>query len=235
MKQLRFAQIIILIIFLINSTFILAQNTSNGMVRRQNTTQNNRNNGTKQAKSAWDRKNYQTITHKNFRNQTVFNKSIDTENMDFPLINAAIFYVTNEIRSKNNLTPLEYAPELEIMAFHHAKAMLEQGFFSHQNPKTSNRRTTSDRAKLAGIANPAIAENIAMKGGFGEDTYLKLAESFLEQWMSSKGHRENILSTSANALGCGLMLRGDSVYAVQCFQWFKKIQNSGKAIDKLPE
>lgn len=186
--------------------------------------------------AGWDYSDYTATDYKNFRSNPLFQQKIDPDNIDYPLANAAIFFMTNEIRVKNGLAPLVFSQELEIAAWHHSKLMVEKNFFSHTNSLISERRDPSSRGKLAGITNPSIAENIAEgfginyragspiyprnveKGEFSysangplleSHTYLSLAESLLTQWMNSSGHRSNILSKSALQLGCGVYFYRD--------------------------
>jgi len=186
--------------------------------------------------AGWKYSDYTSTDYKNYRNNTLMQQKIDPDNIDYPLANAAIYFMTNEIRVKNGLSPLEYSQELEIAAWHHSKLMVEKKFFSHTNSLDSIRRDTSARGKLAGITNPSIAENIAEgfglnyspgspiyprnveKGEFSyssngplleNHTYITLAESLLTQWMNSSGHRSNILSKSALQMGGGVYFYRD--------------------------
>jgi uncharacterized protein YkwD len=184
--------------------------------------------------SAWKRESYKTVSHENFRKNELFNQKINSNQPDYPLLNACIFFAVNEQRAKQKLKPLDYAQELEISAWHHAKRMAEKDFFSHENNLDKSRKSPDDRAKLAGISNPFIAENIAMRSGFSNNTtYLALTDDFIAQWMNSKGHKENILHKNALQLGCGVFMKGNDWYGTQCFQWFKPIK-AQKASDKLP-
>lgn len=185
------------------------------------------------ASPRWNRDNYKVIDHKNFRKAEAFNKKIDYSHIDYGLVNAAVFYLTNEQREKKRLKPLEYAPALEVMAWNHSVQMAGKKFFSHTNFKDKKRRDTDDRARLAGITNPSIAENIAYST---EDpqTYLEVAEMLVDLWMHSKGHKENILSKSALQLGCGAYYYKGSWYGTQNFQWFKKVEMGNDAVDELP-
>jgi uncharacterized protein YkwD len=181
-------------------------------------------------KKKWLRENYSSVTLANFRKNPLFLEQIDFANIDYPRIDAVIFFVTNEIRAKNNLTFLPYAEELERSAFHHAKRMTEKRFFSHTDTTDAKRSSPSDRGRLAGIANPHLAENIAETFGIAytagksfyprqgkpgsfsyspngplilPHTYLSFADDLLKIWMNSSGHRANILSQNALSLGCG--------------------------------
>lgn len=189
--------------------------------------------------AGWKYSDYTSTDYRNFRNNPLMQQKIDPEKIDYPLANAAIYFMTNEVRVKNGLSPLEYSQELEIAAWHHSKLMVEKNFFSHTNSINSDRRDPGARGKLAGITNPSIAENIAE--GFGlnyrpgapiypkniengefsysangplleNHTYISLAESLLTQWMNSSGHRSNILSKSALQMGGGVYFYRDRTF-----------------------
>ncbi len=185
------------------------------------------------SQDVWDYSFYDSVNHNNFRNFTIFKQKINPSQPDYALINAALFFLTNEIRTKNDIKPLDYHAALEIAAYNHSKEMVEKKFFSHTNSKTKKRRNTGDRARLAGINNPFIAENIAYNFISNGDTYLDIAEKLITQWMNSKGHRENILSENGLQLGCGVFIRNEYVYATQNFQWYYTIIEK-QAEDKLP-
>ncbi len=172
---------------------------------------------------------YNNLKLKTFRKDKLFNDTIDFKKIDIARLNAAIFFVTNEIRVKHKLNELEYSPKLEKIAIMHSCDMVKKSFFSHTNPYDSKKETPNDRAKLTGIMNPYIAENIAEdfglqytsgsnvyvidKGKFSykpegklipPHTYLSMAESLLKKWMDSPEHRKNILAENAIQMGCGV-------------------------------
>jgi uncharacterized protein YkwD len=185
---------------------------------------------------SWNNDSYLKCNEKNFRNYAPFSKLISAINPDYRLLNAAVFFVTNEARIKHRKRPIPYSSFLESSAFHHSKAMAEQSFFSHVNPNDPTRATTEDRGTLAGISNPAIAENIAMTALWRKSTYLSIAEELVSMWMNSPGHRSNILSDDAKAMGCGVYVRdGRAVLGTQNFQWFYDVVEAcGTQKDRLP-
>jgi len=185
------------------------------------------------AAPAWNRDSYKVIDHTSFRKAEVFNRKIDYAEIDYALLNAAIFFLTNEQRVKKKLKPLKYVPELEIMAWHHSKQMAERRFFSHTNSRDKKRRDADDRAKLAGITNPSIAENIAYSTE-EQETYMEVAAMLVKLWMNSKGHRENILSKDALQLGCGAYYHKGTWHGTQNFQWYSSVKTEGGGVDQLP-
>jgi uncharacterized protein YkwD len=176
----------------------------------------------------WKLSDYSKLTINNFRENKLFQETIDFNNIDFARLNAAIFYVTNEVRDKKRLPVLEYSPYLEKSATIHSEDMVKYNFFNHINPKNKKHRDPNDRGTVAGITNPLIAENIiegyglvyiagksVYKRGPGKfsytpegpliesHTYLSFADEVVDKWMHSKGHRANILSKNNLQLGCG--------------------------------
>ena len=185
-------------------------------------------------RNSFEQDYYSGYTWKNFRSDKRYNEVLDTDDPDLPRLQAVLFFLTNEVRVKNNLPPLEYSRTLEETAHMHAEDMVKQNFFSHMNPKVSSKNSPNDRAKLNRISNPFLAENIIEgyglqytskktvylrgKGNFsykpdGEllqpHTYLSLGETLITGWMNSKDHRKNILSQQALQLGCGIYFYKD--------------------------
>lgn len=202
------------------------------------------------AQTGWHHSDYKNTTYKNFRDHPLFSQTIDFARIDYPLLNAAIFFAANEARVHNGRKPLAFALELERPAFLHAKSMAEQSFFSHENPYDKTRKMPEQRAKLAGIKNPFVAENIATRSGIvyapntpfylidenqgtfsyssggpiiPNHTYLSFAEAIVKQWLDSPGHRRNLLSKDALQLGCGAYFYRDPDF--HNMPNFKAVQN----------
>jgi uncharacterized protein YkwD len=185
--------------------------------------------------SVWSEADYAAVALASFRQDPRFLARIDLAAIDYPLLDAAVFFATNEIRVKQGLKPLAWSPALEQAALGHARRMAEKNFFNHTDPYDRSRASKEDRGHLAGIANPHLAENIAETFGLvyaaliPPHTYLSFADSVLDMWMHSSGHRANILSTNGLELGCGARLYANRSFyempmfkAVQNFQWFEK-------------
>ena len=201
-----------------------------------------------QAQRKWNDKYYQTLNDENFRDFKLFNKPLNLKNIDYKVLNAVVFFVSNEARLERGLTALEYQPNLEIMAWNHSRSMGFRDFFDHVNKKDKKRKEPTDRAAMAGITNPAVAENISAIGGRRFGTYLDLADHLIDGWIDSAPHRKTLYGTDAVQLGCGVYYytgvwqknrdiykQGDGFWlATQNFQLFKKVA-AGKAKDKGPK
>jgi uncharacterized protein YkwD len=177
-------------------------------------------------------------------------KQIDLDDVDYELLSAAVFHETNQRRARHGKAILTHLPRLDSAATKHAKDMIERGYFSHFEPNSPNRRTPRDRIEQEGLSPRFSAENIATAFGIkyksgakvylsrqtGKQkfsyspggppipahTYRSFAESLLDQWMGSPGHRENILSEEPEFLGIGCSESKeesglDQFYCVQLF------------------
>ncbi len=182
----------------------------------------------------WTFDMYEIVSHNDFRTNELFKQELIEKDIDIPLLDAAIFFATNEIREKKHLSIMKYHKCCEIAAYNHSKRMVEKKFFSHTNKKERKRRTPNDRAKLAGIESPsAWAENIAYNYFDEGDTYLDMADKLLDQWMNSPGHNKNIVDKTNIYIGSGIYPKGEYIYATQFFYRSSNITEK-KAVDKLP-
>jgi uncharacterized protein YkwD len=86
----------------------------------------------------------------------------------------------------------------------HSEDMRDRGFFSHDNPDGLG---PFERAELAGLS--ASAENIAV----GQQD----AAEVMADWMSSPGHRENILDCELGRLGVGVATGSGGPWWTQLF------------------
>lgn len=188
------------------------------------------------AQSAWKLDDYSRWNHTNFRQNQIFNKPFSNSEPDYLLLDAALFFMTNEERSKVGVAALRYHRLLEVAAYNHSMKMATTGFFSHKNSVDPSRSSTSDRGKLAGISNPSFAENIAYNYPESGSTYLQVAEKLIDQWMNSPGHKDNILSVKGRQMAAGTYYSNGRIYGTQVFQWFSDViedPNGGR--DHLPQ
>ncbi len=200
------------------------------------------------AQRKWKDEYYQTLSDDDFRDFKLFKKPIQLKNVDYKILNAAVFFVTNEARIERGLTVLEYQSNLETMAWNHSISMGKKDFFDHINKKEKKRKNPENRAKLAGVKNPQLGENISAVGGHSFGNYLALADHLVQGWLDSPPHRKTLYSKNALQLGCGvyyfdgLWQKNKAVYkqgngfwlATQNFQMFTKVE-SGSSKDKGPK
>jgi len=199
------------------------------------------------AQSKWKDKYYSELSTDNFRDFKAFNRPINLKKPNYQLINAAVYFVSNEARVEHGVKPLAYQENLEIMAWHHSQSMGKDDFFDHSNPKRKKRARVTQRADLAGIKNPRVSENITAIGGVLFATYLDLADAIVDNWINSPPHRQTLYSEDALELGCGvyyfegLWQKNKDIYkqgggfwlATQNFQSFTNVESKSSK-DKRP-
>jgi uncharacterized protein YkwD len=121
------------------------------------------------------------------------------------------FEQTNLARVENRLPPLAWDPELCRMARAHSERMALLSFFSHETPEGSQLK---ERAHESGILHfRVIGENIAYNKGYDDPGGFAV-----ERWMTSSGHRANILYVGFQASAIGSYVAADgSIYLTQVF------------------
>jgi uncharacterized protein YkwD len=179
---------------------------------------------------------YTAYNWESFRSQPDALSEIDFKNINKNLIQAAVFHATNQQRIMYKLKPFIYSPLLEKTAMLHAEDMVKYNFFSHYNPVLNEHKSLDQRIMLFGKPRGYYAENLANqfaiqyksgdkilppKRGSGifrtqegkpipAHTYISFAESVVELWMNSPGHRANILDEKLLLLGTGAVYFKDS-------------------------
>jgi uncharacterized protein YkwD len=121
--------------------------------------------------------------------------------------------LTNAARDEAKARALALEPTLSDAAQAHAADMLKRGYFEHETPEGEG---IEDRYGKAGKHWAWTGENIFQCSGCTPVTDEVLAEIH-QDWMASEGHRENILDKEYTALGFGLAVDGEELYAVQAF------------------
>jgi uncharacterized protein YkwD len=137
--------------------------------------------------------------------------------MNVSVVNAAyeqeVVYLVNQERAKAGLPPLKQSVELDEASRYHAADMAQDGYFKHDSYDLVGDTVvyvcaTWDRIKTY-YPSPS-AENIA--AGYGNPT------SVMNGWMTSTGHRNNILSAYSWEIGVGYYQGGSyGSYWVQDF------------------
>ena len=100
--------------------------------------------------------------------------------------------LVNQMRQQNGLAPLTIDADLSVKARIKSEDMKVNNYFSHTSPTYGSPFTMMQNL---GISYRSAGENIA-KG-------YTTAESVVNAWMNSQGHRENILSSSYTSMGIG--------------------------------
>ena len=134
-------------------------------------------------------------------------------------------------RANNDLKPLSWDSKIYQIAKEHSEDMIIRNFYSHDNPDGEDPTDRADRHGYSCVKNYGsyytygLAENIAITPiysdviGCGSTTSLdSLAECIVDGWMTSPGHRENILTSTYTKTGIGIAYSdNDEAYSTQNF------------------
>jgi uncharacterized protein YkwD len=155
----------------------------------------------------------------------------ESENrLDRSRVERLIHSYINEERSKRGLSQLNFDTDLREVARYHSRDMGVNNYYSHVSPDGNdfsdryNRFGYSCRVTTTGNEYLTGAENIAYTQregySYGGDEAL-VADIFVEMWMDSEGHRENILNEywENHAVGIYIVEEADgkTIYATQNF------------------
>ena len=135
--------------------------------------------------------------------------------VDQQQLSAAILDEVNLVRCRAGRSALKQAPQSLIeVARGHSLWMASTHTMSHTGGRATG-RTLTDRVRRAGLRPRAFAENLAFlprfRGGgtgrasgpgtcSGSHTYRSLAQSVVQMWMNSAGHRRNLLSSQQHRM-----------------------------------
>lgn len=109
-----------------------------------------------------------------------------------------VIALTNAQRAAAGLSPLSANGALTAAAAAHSKDQAAHNKMTHTG---SNGSTLSQRISAAGFAWHTIGENVAM--GYGS------ADSVMDGWMNSAGHRANILKADFTSIGVAVAYSAD--------------------------
>lgn len=119
-----------------------------------------------------------------------------------------VISLTNSERKKAGLEELEASSSLSRLAQLKAEDMAAKGYFSHTSPTYGS---AFDMLKNASISYRSAGENLAK----GQHT----AQSAMNGWMNSSGHRANILGSQYSEIGVGVAENSKgTIYWVQIFK-----------------
>ena len=127
----------------------------------------------------------------------------------------AIFRFTNEVRQKNGFAPLIWDNSLRDVARGHSADMLVRNYFAHETPEG---RTPHERI-VAAYRSPLsmTGENIWMSKNRTPTDFRQLARIIVDNWMSSPGHRSNLLNPKFTDIGVGVATNGTEIQVTQAF------------------
>jgi hypothetical protein len=103
-----------------------------------------------------------------------------------------VLQIVNQQRSANGLSPVRLSDVLNRISVEHSQDMRRMNSMTHSG---SDGSSPGDRARRAGYQFSKFSENVAE--GFNS------AQSVVEGWLNSAGHRRNILDSAVTEMGVG--------------------------------
>lgn len=107
-----------------------------------------------------------------------------------------IFDITNVMRIRHGLEPVEWDDKVSEVALAHSIDMFESNDFSHTSRKFGE---LADRLEVGEVFYQIAGENIA--ANYAD------APAVMEGWLNSKGHRDTLLNGQFSHLGVGVYQR----------------------------
>ncbi len=126
-------------------------------------------------------------------NQNSSGGSTNTTTSQLTADEQEVFDLINAKRVANGLSALKIDDELQNVARIKAKDMVDNNYFSHNSPIYGS---PFDMIKKFGISYKTAGENIAGNSS---------NSGAVNAWMNSEGHRANILNSSFNYTGVGVV------------------------------
>jgi uncharacterized protein YkwD len=145
-----------------------------------------------------------------------------------PKVEDLVFEMTNQARRARGLPPFIQDAELTQVARAFSDDMLVRRFFDHTTPDG-----VSFDARLADRYHHRVrlmGENIWYASGYNIGKIQQVAKEIVDDWMSSPGHRENILDPRFTHLGVGISVRNHTIRATQEFVGRSKFFSLGELI-----
>jgi len=151
--------------------------------------------------------------------------------IDISQLEQEVHRLINVRRTNNGLSPLAFDSRLADIARAHSQDMAQNNFFEHVNLRGQDPTARANAASYScyksygSYYTEGIAENIALTPiysdvvGCGSTTNLEsLANCIVDGWMTSPGHRQNILTSTYDKEGIGIAYSSDNkAYSTEDF------------------
>ena len=150
--------------------------------------------------------------------QAVVPAAPDPQTQMAPLaLRIAILVEEQRLKLDPNAKALAIDPELTKIAELRARDMAKKNYLAHAAPNgdTSASLLMKDDAKWQGLLGENLAaQHYVKESGVDADAF---AARFLDEWMKSQPHRENLAYPAYDRTGVGAAVNGDTVYVTQLF------------------
>ena len=115
-----------------------------------------------------------------------------TENASVFVLESELLRLVNDLRASEGLDALVHWDVVAAVARAHSEHMCVHRFINHVSPEGT---TPGERMSMAGVVGSRVGENLAAGYAAPQDV--------LDSWLTSPGHRENILRKEFTHGGAG--------------------------------
>jgi len=122
--------------------------------------------------------------------------------------------LSNTSRGQRNLADLTFDTKLSALAKERSQEMIDQHYFSHTSPDGCDLRCRFTNANYETFS---WGENLAESTSYQMLSNRELAEMFMESWLKSSGHRDNLLSAKFTHEGIGVAVKSGRVVVTVIF------------------
>lgn len=141
-------------------------------------------------------------------------EAVPLSDSDEQLLKKKIHTLTNLSRTQNNLAPFTLDERLSELGADRSIDMIEHDYFSHTS---SDGCDLSCRFENAQYRTQTWGENLATTNSYHHYTLDELASQFVNQWLKSSRHRDNILSDKFTHHGIGIAVKDDRIIVTVIF------------------
>lgn len=152
---------------------------------------------------------YTTMGAEEFLYSNKFNSPINLQQIDVELIEAGVFFLTNQYRLEKKKEQLDYNASLAKGALIHSQQMEKYNFFDHVNRKNKTLARLDNRMNYVGYLHyQTLAENIyyGYLSVLEETSYKDVAQTITQAFINSKGHRQNLVASDVTEMGGGFCI-----------------------------
>ena len=121
---------------------------------------------------------------------------------------------TNTAREQNNLSDLTFDARLGDLAKERSEEMINKNYFSHTSLNGCDLRCRFTNSNYETLT---WGENLAQSTSYNMLSTQELANMFMESWLRSSGHKDNLLSKKFTHEGIGVAIKGNRVVVTVIF------------------
>jgi uncharacterized protein YkwD len=131
-----------------------------------------------------------------------------------PDLTAILHTLTNTTRLEYNRTNVTLDARLSMLAKERSEDMIDQNYFSHISPDGCDLQCRFTKSNYKTLT---WGENLAESTSYKMLNSQELAGMFMESWLKSSSHRDNLLSTQFTHHGIGVATKAGRIVVTVIF------------------